>query len=163
MGPQELAGLIDAHAAALVLFARQWCAAPEDVVQDAFLKLVGQRTSPRDAAAWLYRVVRNAAIDAARSDRRRQKRESAAARPEGWFQAPEETDDLDAAAATAALAALPLEQREPIVAHLWGGLTFEQIADVAGCAASTAFRRYSAGLAALRNRLGALCPLNPII
>jgi RNA polymerase sigma factor (sigma-70 family) len=162
MGPHELASLIDAHAAALVLFARQWCAAPEDVVQDAFLKLVGQLSPPRDAPAWLYRVVRNGAIDASRADRRRQKRETVAARPERWFHLAEAPDDLDTAAATAALAALPLEQREPIVAHLWGGLTFEQIADVAGCAASTAFRRYSAGLAALRGRLGVSCPTNPI-
>ena len=30
------------------------------------------------------------------------------------------------------LQALPIEQREAIVTHLWGGLTFEQIAEVAG-------------------------------
>jgi len=37
MDPTFLGRLIDRHAAALVLYARQWCAAPEDVVQDAFL------------------------------------------------------------------------------------------------------------------------------
>jgi RNA polymerase sigma-70 factor (ECF subfamily) len=41
MSPSDVARLIDAHAAPLVLYARQWCAAPEDVVQEAFLKLVG--------------------------------------------------------------------------------------------------------------------------
>jgi RNA polymerase sigma-70 factor (ECF subfamily) len=158
MGPQQLGSLIDAHAPALVLYARQWCAAPEDVVQDAFLKLVRSHPPPRQVVPWLYRVVRNGALDAARSARRRLRHESAAARPERWF-AGGEAEGIDAAAG--ALAALPLEQREPIVAHLWGGLTFEQIAELADCSASTAFRRYAAGLAALRARLGVSCPPNP--
>ena len=63
--------------------------------------------------------------------------------------------DLDAFSAE--LRALPIEQREVIVAHLWGGLTFEQIAEVAGCSSSTAHRSYSAGLATLRSRLGESC------
>src|SRR3954451_19484214 len=88
MGPQQLGPLINAHGPALVLYARQWCAAPEDVVQDAFLKLVAQRRPPDDPAAWLFRVVRNAALDAAKADRRRQRRE-AAARPDRWFVEPD--------------------------------------------------------------------------
>ena len=70
MGPDLLGRLIDEHAAALVLYARQWCAAPEDVVQDAFVKLVSQKQPPDKALAWLYRVVRNAAIDASRAAER---------------------------------------------------------------------------------------------
>ncbi len=64
MTPTEIARLIDAHAAPLVLYARQWCDAPEDVVQEAFIKLVRQSRPPADAVAWLYRVVRNGALDA---------------------------------------------------------------------------------------------------
>ena len=45
MGPEQLGELVDRHAAALVLYARQWCACPEDVVQTAFLKLVRLRHS----------------------------------------------------------------------------------------------------------------------
>jgi RNA polymerase sigma-70 factor (ECF subfamily) len=157
MSPSDLARLIDGHAAALVLYARQWCAEPEDVVQDAFVKLARQRRLPDDRVAWLYRVVRNAAIDAAKMARRRQRRESAAARPVSWFVEPE-VDGLDAETAVAALARLGEEEREVIVARHWGGLSFEQIALVAGCSASTAFRRYSAGVDALRERLGVLCP-----
>jgi RNA polymerase sigma-70 factor (ECF subfamily) len=59
-----------------------------------------------------------------------------------------------------ALQGLPIEQREIVVARLWGGLNFEQIAEVAGCSVSTAFRRFSAGIDALRKELGELCP-NP--
>ncbi len=157
MGPQEFARLIDSHAAPLMLYARQWCSAPEDVVQDAFLKLVRQRQPPRDTVAWLYRVVRNGAIDAAKMARRRQAREGAVARPEKWF-VESEVEGLDAETAVAALRALPLELREAIVARHWGGLSFEQIAEVAGCSVSTAFRRYGAGIEALRKELGVSCP-----
>jgi RNA polymerase sigma factor (sigma-70 family) len=157
MSPREFASLVDAHAAPLMLYARQWCAAPEDVVQDAFLKLVRQRTPPGDPVAWLYTVVRNGALDAGKTARRRRLRESAAARPVRWFVEPE-VDGLDAETAVAALRRLPEEQREVIVARLWGGLSFEQIGAVAGCSASTAFRRYGAGVDSLRRRLGVPCP-----
>jgi RNA polymerase sigma-70 factor (ECF subfamily) len=157
MTPHDFARLVDRHAGALVLYARQWCAAPEDVVQDAFLKLAGQRDAPREPVAWLYRVVRNAALDTGKTSRRRQQRETAVARPERWFVEPE-VEGLDADAAVAALQRLPEDQREAIVAHLWGGLNFEEIAAVAGCSASTAHRRYCAGLAAVRELLGVPCP-----
>jgi hypothetical protein len=89
MTSTDFARLIDAHAAALVQYARQWCGAPEDVVQEAFVKLVRQRRPPEDAVAWLYRVVRNGALDAAKMARRRQRRESAAAKPVHWFVLPD--------------------------------------------------------------------------
>ena len=157
MGPERLGYLVDRHAAALELYARQWCASPEDVVQEAFLKLSRQAAEPAAVAAWLYRVVRNAAVSAGRAERRRQQHESAAATRAGWF-----TDDaagkLDAATLTEALTRLPLEQREVIVAHLWGGLTFEQVAELSGTSAVTAHRRYVSGLNELRTRLNLPCP-----
>jgi len=155
MTPRQLADLVAAHAAALVLFARQRCDCPEDVVQETFCKLFVLRAPPADPAAWLFHAVRNAAIDAGRVTRRRVRREQTVARPEQWF-AGAEADGLDAA--VAALEALPAEQREVIVARLWGGLTLEQVASAAGCSVSTAHRRYEAGIAALRERLGATCP-----
>ncbi|MFO0801183.1 MAG: sigma-70 family RNA polymerase sigma factor [Gemmataceae bacterium] len=153
MTPRQLADLVAAHAPALTLYARTWCLAPDDAVQDAFCKLAALRAAPADPAAWLFRATRNAAIDLGRSDRRRRLREEAVARPDLWF-VEAEIDGLDAAEAVAALECLPPEQREVIVARLWGGLTLEQAADAAGCAVSTAFRRYEAGIAALRARLG---------
>ncbi len=161
MGPDELGRLIDRHAAALTLYARQWCAAPEDIVQEAFLKLVRLRDPPRDALAWLYSVVRNTALTALRAEGRRRRHESeAAARAPAWF-TPDPAGPLDTAAVTAALQKLPADEREAIVAHLWGGLTFEQIAQVAGCSSSTAHRRYLAGLSSLRERLHVPCPNTP--
>ncbi len=159
MLPNDFVRLVDERGPALILYARQWCHAPEDVVQDAFLKLVALRSPPRDPAAWLYRVVRNGAIDAGKADQRRQRREKATVCPARWFVEPA-LDGLDAAAAVAALRRLPVEEREVIVARLWGGLSFEQIAEATGCSASTAFRRFSAGIDALRQELGVPCP-NP--
>ncbi len=156
MGPDPLGRLMDEHAAALVLFARQWCAAAEDVVQEAFIKLAAQRKPPDNPVGWLYRVVRNGSLSANRSARRRQRHEAVAARTEDWFTANVDAD-LDGADAAAALQALPLEQREIIVAHLWGGLTFDEIAELTGTSSSTAHRWYLAGLTALRERLGVSC------
>src|ERR1700736_4456338 len=112
MGPEVLGRLVDEHAAALVLYARQWCDTPEDVVQDAFFKLVLQKKPPDRAVSWLYRVVRNGAIDACRASQRRRKHESnAAAKAPTWFDASEATG-IDAEAATLAMQTLPMEQRE---------------------------------------------------
>src|SRR5713226_7875052 len=149
MSPHEFARLLDAYGPPLVIYARQWCPTPEDVVQDAFLKLIRLEPPPREPVPWLYRVVRNGAIDAAKTANRRKQRETRVARADRWFVEPA-IDGLDAATAVAALQKLPLEQREIIAAHLWGGLTFEQIAQVAGCSASSAFRRFQVGIDALR-------------
>jgi RNA polymerase sigma-70 factor (ECF subfamily) len=158
MGPEHLGRLLDAHAPALALYARQWCSAPDDVVQEAFVRLAARRPPPDDPVAWLYRTVRNRSISAGRSDRRRRRHESAAATA-GWF-LPSEGAALDGARAAAAVEALPPEQREVVVARVWGGLTFEQIAVIAGVSSSTAHRHYQAALAALRERLGVSCPTN---
>ncbi len=129
----------------------------EDVVQEAFCRLAASPTWPDDQAAWLFRVVRNAAIDAGRSERRRSQREASVAKPVRWFLEPA-IEGLDADVAIAALEELPAERREVIVARLWGGVTFEQFGQIAGCSASTAHRRFEAGIEQLRKKLGAPCP-----
>ena len=80
-------------------------------------------------------------------------------RAEPWFQA-SESDRLDAQEAARALAGLPIDQRETIIARLWGGLSLEQIAELTGCSTSSAHRQYQKGLAALRERLSEACPGN---
>lgn len=150
-----LARLVDRHAGALVLFARQWCYTPEDVVQDALLALVRQPTAPNSPAAWLYRAVRNGAISAARQASRRQRRERIRAAPEAWFEA--NSDRLDAAIAQTALADLPIELREVIVARIWGELTFAEIAQLVSTSLSTAQRRYEQGMKQLRLKLDPTC------
>src|SRR5947209_5205108 len=101
MSPEQLARLVEQHAAALTLFARQWCDAPEDVVQEAFIKLAAQHTAPDNFAAWLYHVVRNGALTAARAAKRRRQYESAAAANTSTWFLPSDCAGLDAEAATA--------------------------------------------------------------
>ncbi|MBM4092250.1 MAG: RNA polymerase sigma factor [Planctomycetes bacterium] len=150
-----LAHLLDQHGSALLLYARQWCDTPEDVVQEAVLQLMRQSAVPDNLAGWMYHVVRNLALNATRQSQRRGRREAeAACRRQPWF-APSEDDRLDAAAATEALARLPLEQRETIVARIWGGLSFEEISRLTGVSTSSVHRWYHQGVAALRERLGA--------
>jgi RNA polymerase sigma-70 factor (ECF subfamily) len=152
--PESLGRLLDAHAAALELYAAQWTAWPGDAVQDAFIELFRQTRPPAATVPWLYRVVRNRALNAARAARRRRQHESVAAdMRQAWFQ-PSESSDMDAEEATEALRQLPTSQREVIIARLWGGLSFEEIGEVTGTSSSTACRRYQTGIAALRRRLG---------
>jgi RNA polymerase sigma factor (sigma-70 family) len=153
MGPEEFGQLVDRHAAGLVLYARQWCSAPEDIVQDAFLKVMSQKNAPHNVVPWLYRVVRNGALAAVRADKRRRQRETARSmHMPAWFM-PTEGAALDGATAAAALQQLPAEEREVITMHLWGGLTFEEIAAVVETSPSSAHRWYAAGLNTLRERL----------
>jgi RNA polymerase sigma-70 factor (ECF subfamily) len=149
--PEELGRLYRDHAPALRLYARQWPEGDEDLVQEAFVKLGQQWSVPDQVIAWLYRVVRNGAIGASRSEARRRSRQDRARISEEWFSAAD--DKLDAQEAKRLLADLPLEHREIVIARVWGGLTFEQIAQLVGCSLPTAHRRYHAGLTALREML----------
>jgi RNA polymerase sigma-70 factor (ECF subfamily) len=162
ISPELLGRLLDEQGGALALFAAQWTDAPDDCVQEALIELARQRPVPDSPVAWLFRVVRNRAISRARSARRRERHESQVgmlkaregeAGREG--EAPAEPEEV-----AAALDSLPPELREVIVARTWGGLGFEQIAELVGCSTSTAHRRYLAGLAALRERLDVTCPTN---
>jgi len=140
--------------AALELFARQWCHTPEDVVQEALLRLARERPLPDRPIAWLYFAVRRGALSAARSANCRHKHEGAAARPVEWFER-DIGQTLDAATAAMALEELPLPEREVIVSRLWGGLSFQEVGELVGCSSSAAQRRY---VAALRERFGVPCP-----
>lgn len=151
MDPSTLGRLYRQHAPALRLFARQWADGAEDLVQDAFVQLARQSPPPEKVLPWLYRVVRNLATSVHRNSARRRAREEKASAPDFWFSTVD--DQLDAQEATRMLAELPLEQREIIVARLWGSLTFEETAQLAGCSVAAAHRRYQAGLKAIRERL----------
>src|SRR5262249_27628316 len=156
IGPDDLGRLFDEHAGALALFARQWCDVPEDIVQDAFVALARQEESPHRPVAWLFRVVRNGAIAAARQSRRRRHRERRAADPEAAPGAPwcAATDDgIAGGPAPGLLAGRAAEPRGVIAARLWGGLPFDEVARLQDCSLTPAHRRYQAGLARLHARL----------
>ena len=160
MSPEEkadqLARLLSEHAAALALFAAQWTDAADDCVQEALIRLAGQAHWPDNAVAWLYRVVKNQAINQARSGDRRRRHEGLASRLRQEACGAEESA-VDASSLAAALESLDAAQREVVVAKVWGKLTLEQIAEVVGSSKSAVHRRYEAALAALREKLGVTC------
>ncbi len=145
-----LSRLLDEHSAALMLYAQQWSGNPEDVVQEAFIKLMQQRPVPNNVVGWLYAVVRNGAISASRAAVRRVRHETSAASDcEPWFKSSLD-DQIDAGAAVAALESLPIEEREVVVLRIWSGRSFEEIAELIGKSTSTAHRRFELGLQTLR-------------
>jgi len=155
---EALIGWFEAHAAGLVLYARQWLdrAAAEDAVQEAFVRLTLQPRPPDNVKAWLYRTVRNEAIAQWRSHRRRGRREQAIAARETFF-GPSSDDALDAKAAAAALHRLPDAQREIVVLRIWGQLTLAEISRLTATPVSTVFHQYQRGLNALREMMGTPC------
>ena len=179
--PELLGRLLDEQGGALALYAAQWTDSPDDCVQEALIELARQRPVPDSPVAWLFRVVRNRAISRARAARRRERHESLAGElrlreregvgslwpadtfPDGKSHSAKDSRPLYSAEpheVAGALESLDREQREVIVARTWGGLGFEQIAELVGCSTSTAHRRYIAGLAALRERLDVACHTN---
>jgi RNA polymerase sigma-70 factor (ECF subfamily) len=148
--PTEIEALYLRHGPALVLFARSIVgdrSRGQDVVHQVFLKLIEDGNLRRilDTKAYLFTSVRNAALTDAKAKQR-----NLAIDPENtWFEAP----DRDLAAELAlrrALSELPNDQREVTVLHVWGELTFSEIAGVLEISANTAASRYRYALASLR-------------
>src|SRR5690348_14180121 len=101
----ELLGrLLDEHGTALALYASQWTDTADDCVQEALVELARQRQTPDHVVAWLYRVVKNRALNAARGARRRRERESRAMAER--FAAIEQSTAFDGDDSRAAIAAL---------------------------------------------------------
>jgi RNA polymerase sigma factor (sigma-70 family) len=157
--PSQLAAWFDAHAGAMVLYARQWLtdrAAAEDVVQEVFVRLMsGPGSQPNNPRAWLFAAVRNAAIDAARSESRRKVRERSAT-PFAWFEKRHD-DLLDAEAVQRAVAQLPPRQREVVTLRVWSDMTLNEISQVVGIAISTVHDEYRRGLDAVRQLMEKPC------
>lgn len=146
---QQLRLLIDEHGAALALYARQWCRAPDDALQEALIELLRQRPVPDNPVAWLYKTVRRRAMNVARAEQRRTKHHRQASEERAsWFLPTEATLDepLDV---EPLLAQLPQLEREIVVARIWGELSFEQIAHLVDRSTSAVHRRYQRALVEL--------------
>ena len=152
----EIEALYRRHSAALVLFAmalgrdRGDRSRAQDAVHQVFLKLLerGGLAHAADPKAYLFAAVRNTVLN----DARARERDAPLGAESAWFDPP----DRDHAAELnlrRALAGLSEEQREVTVMHIWGELTFAQIADVLGVSANTAASRYRYALAKLREAL----------
>ena len=159
--PEQLSRLFDRHAAALELYVRQWTPEAADIVQAAYVRLAEQKTAPRDPVAWLYRVARNLAVSRVRSEAARRRREQAAGHETGrWFAQPASLD-VDIDEVIVALQRLPQDQREIVVLRIWGGRTYDEIADITGSPRTTVYRKYQSALRELRDMLESPCSTNP--
>ena len=126
----------------------------EDAVQEAFARLWQSGARPSgDPVAYVFAAVRNAAVDQLRH---RGPEEFGPDPPVSIFDgraadpASAAADAERAEAARRAMEALPVDQREVVVMKIYGGLTFEQIAEALGRPVSTAASRYRRALQRLR-------------
>jgi RNA polymerase sigma factor (sigma-70 family) len=158
----ELLGrLLDEHGPALALYAAQWTDAADDCVQEALVELARQPRPPEHPVAWLYRVVKNRALNVARGNRRRRERELHAF-SERLLASHQSTnfETSDVGAAIAALKKLKDSERELVVMRIWGELSYEEIATAMSTSTSTAFRNYERALTKLRKILESSCSTN---
>ncbi len=155
MNSQQLQELYRHHAAALVLFARQWCRAPDDALQEAMWELSQCEPPPDDPVAWLYTTTKRRAMNISRSESRRQQHQIRVAEVRReWFAEDPGLRHQDLAEVVAiGLECLTESEREVVVARVWGNLAFEQLGQLLGCSASSAHRRYQAALLRLRELL----------
>lgn len=151
LSPEELSRLIDAHWGALIA----WVGAAqdaEDVVQQAFVSLAGLVEAPDNPRAWLYKTAKNKAINAHKSSKRRLARQQLASKPERT--AMPENSTAEISELQALLENLSQEQREIVVAKVWGQLTFDEIASIHGSSKATVWRIYNTAIELLRSLYG---------
>jgi len=137
-----------------LLFARQQVgsfAEAEDVLQEAFVQVWSKREEfTRIEPGLFFTHIRRLAINRARGDKRRQRREETFAQDHepGLFGPTGDPDTADLA--QQALQQLPHEQREILVLKIWGEQTFESIGQTLDISPNTAASRYRYGLENLR-------------
>jgi RNA polymerase sigma factor (sigma-70 family) len=158
MDPAQVERLWEAHADALLLYATTLLSdrvGAEDVLQVVFLRLSAMALLPAPTveASYLFKAVRNEALNTLRTRRRAQQAYERLfqVRATNGHLAPLPEDrsvDLQRA-----LFEIPREQREAVVLKIWGDLSFEAAASVAGVSEKTFEHRYYRGLAALKNEL----------
>ena len=155
-----IAELLRQHGEALHRYAAQWTVSPEDCVQEAMVKLAGLKELPDSPAAWLYRVIRNDALNRGRGERRRTAHEQHAAQLHQQ-RVSETGSSEDLQALNAALGSLAAADRELVTLRIWSSLTWEQIGQLTNQSSSNAQRRYVAALKKIKTRLETTCPTNP--
>lgn len=138
-----------------MLYARQWNAdqQAEDVVQDAFMRLLRQRKCPDNVRAWLFRVVRNCSISRARRLHLRKQAARKIAHSEGlWFES--RRDDLiDAKLVQELLQTLPSNLREIVLLRIWGQMSLREISQIVNKSVPWIHHGYKEALEIIRKKL----------
>jgi RNA polymerase sigma factor (sigma-70 family) len=132
------------------------CEQAEDAVQEAFYRLFRLRKEPRHLKAYVFRSVRNAALD----QRKRNSSFDLELSPAIFDSSDEPSDRAVASELTLkvdqAMAQLSADERETIVSHLYGDLTFREIAEMRGASNNTVSSWYRRGIEKLRRQIGGL-------
>jgi RNA polymerase sigma factor (sigma-70 family) len=159
---RRITAVVAAEESRLRAFIRRRVSDPrdvEDVLQDVFAKLVeaNRLLMPIDhVTGWLFRVTRNRITDLFR------KSEPESLELEELLPSPDDGPDalyvrhLLLEELEAAIAELPREQREVLIAHEWEGLSFKDIAARTGVNINTLLSRKRYAVVHLRERLQAI-------
>jgi RNA polymerase sigma-70 factor (ECF subfamily) len=150
----EIEQLYRQHGRALLLFAAAITgerSRAQDAIHHVFLKLLEDENlrQATDVKAYLFSCVRNAALNDARA---RGRNVALADEELAWFEPPSR-DYAEEASLRHALMELPDDQRQVTVLHVWGELTFAQIADLLDISPNTAASRYRYALVRLRESM----------
>ncbi len=136
---EQVQALVAQHEAALVRYALRITGDVEsarDVVQDTFLKLwqVDRSGLEGGAAAWLYTVCRNRALDVVRKERRMNVFDPGGGMPRPPDPASDATGEPSTARVEAlqVIATLPANQQEVVRLRFQGGLSYREIGAVTG-------------------------------
>jgi len=144
--------LYDLHGPALVAYACSFVgdsAAAEDVVHQVFLRLLSlEIRMPAVPVAYVYRAVRNAALNVRRNGLRTVQLD-----PRSSVFEHRGADVEAAMALQKALGELPEEQREVVVMRVWSGLTLEEVAAATDVPLNTVASRYRYALEKLQEKL----------
>jgi RNA polymerase sigma-70 factor (ECF subfamily) len=152
---EQLAQWYEAYGTELMLYARQWNTDPqaEDIVQDAFIKLLKQRRCPDNVRAWLFRVVRNTSVNIVRRlQQGRRAGRKYLGREVKWFESRSE-DLIDARRAQDILQTLPSHLCEIVLMRIWGQMSFKEIAQVIKKSIPWIHNEYKTALEMIRKNL----------
>ena len=137
-------------------------AAASDTTQQVFLKLlrsVAQFRSDAEFSTWLYRLVVNACLDGARRAKPRRLAASAAAMEAIATPHSQEQDFMrqqTARSVRAALSALPIKFRLPILLRYFEDLSYSEMAAAMNCSMGTVASRLNRGHKMLAQMLESL-------
>ncbi|HWF05383.1 MAG TPA: sigma-70 family RNA polymerase sigma factor [Candidatus Angelobacter sp.] len=124
-------------------------ASAEDALHQVFLSLLSKADRPAEATPYLFKAVRNRALNSRRSGARMVSLDDHdqqwLVKPQGMMEAGIEVER--------ALRDLPPEQREVVLMRVWGEMTFDEIAGVLDVSQNTVASRYRYALGKLREIL----------
>jgi RNA polymerase sigma-70 factor (ECF subfamily) len=145
----EVRKLYEQHRRGLFAYACSFVssfATAEDILQQVFTRMLRLDVEITGSPIpYLYRAIRNAALNQIR-DRSRE-----VGLEDGWLDSPAGLEQTGLELQSA-LRELPEDQREVIVLHVWGEMSFDEAATALGISPNTAASRYRYGLSKLREQ-----------